>query len=249
LFRDFRGRFRPTVSIIEDMIMKNDPTTWRERVDELMYRLTTADVPTNAVERELFHGNLCAELQRVLTQVEADPMTYVRFQGIRPALKFATVAFITQGGFLSYKGELPESAEVAFGRIRGYKRDLYTVIDEPFMFRPADNFFQKTDPGYLGETRRKRLHNTANSTIGGMKQSVGNTIGNPELAARGAAQKAHAESTQHAADAKTHAEGLGNQIKGHAQQVAGSLTSDHSLQAKGHANEAKGDVQRKTGNI
>ncbi|KAF9298553.1 hypothetical protein BGZ74_009330 [Mortierella antarctica] len=90
----------------------------------------------------------------------------------------------------------------------------------------------------------ERLQNTANSTIGGMKQSIGNTLGNSELAAKGAAQKAHADTAQHAADARTHAEGLGNQIKGHAQQVAGSVTNDHSLEAKGHANQAKGDVQR-----
>ncbi|KAG0037502.1 hypothetical protein BGZ82_002414 [Podila clonocystis] len=89
-----------------------------------------------------------------------------------------------------------------------------------------------------------RLQNTANSTIGGVKQSVGNATGNSDLAARGAAQKAHADTNQRAADAKTHAEGFGNQIKGHAQQVAGSVTNDQSLQAKGHANQAKGDVQR-----
>ncbi|KAF9308215.1 hypothetical protein BG003_011437, partial [Podila horticola] len=68
------------------MIVMNDPSTWKEHIDEFMYRLTTADVPTNAVERELFHGNLCAELQRVLTQVEADPTTFARFQGIRATL-------------------------------------------------------------------------------------------------------------------------------------------------------------------
>lgn len=89
-----------------------------------------------------------------------------------------------------------------------------------------------------------RLHNSANSTIGGIKQTVGNTVGNPELAAKGAAQKAHAETAQQAADAKTHAEGYGNQIKGRAQQVAGSVTNDHTLQAQGHANEAKGTAQR-----
>ncbi|KAF9387573.1 hypothetical protein CPB97_002354 [Podila verticillata] len=89
-----------------------------------------------------------------------------------------------------------------------------------------------------------RLHNTANSTLGGMKQTVGNAIGNPDLAATGAAQKAQAETAQQAADAKTHASGLGNQVKGHAQQAAGSVTNDPTLEAKGHANQAKGNVQR-----
>jgi len=153
LFRDFRGRFRPIVSIIEDMIMKNDPSKWSECVDDFMYRMTTADVPTNAPEKELFHGNLCMELQRVLKQVESDPTTFATYQNIRSTLKFATVAFITQGGFFSYKGELPELVEVAFGRIRAYNGERYTVIDEPFAFRAADNFFRKTDPGYFQHQR------------------------------------------------------------------------------------------------
>ncbi|KAF9394318.1 hypothetical protein CPC16_011712 [Podila verticillata] len=89
-----------------------------------------------------------------------------------------------------------------------------------------------------------RLQNTANSTIGGLKQSLGNATGNSDLAATGAAQKARADTAQQAADAKTHAEGLSNKIKGQAQQAAGSVTNDHSLQAQGHANQAKGNVQR-----
>ncbi|KAG0337264.1 hypothetical protein BG004_007713, partial [Podila humilis] len=88
------------------------------------------------------------------------------------------------------------------------------------------------------------LQNTANATVGGMKQSLGNAVGSTDLAAKGAAQKAQAETAQSAADARTHADGMGNSLKGHAQQVAGSLTNDHSMQAKGHANQAMGDVQR-----
>jgi len=134
-------------------LVKSDPTTWRERTDEFMHRLTTADIPTNAVQRELFHSNLCAEFQRVLSQVEADPTTFARFQGVRATLKFATVAFMMQDGFLPYKGELPKLVEVTIGRIRGYKGYRYTIIDEPFVFRAADNFFRKTDPGFFQHQR------------------------------------------------------------------------------------------------
>ncbi|KAF9178344.1 hypothetical protein BGZ50_007812 [Haplosporangium sp. Z 11] len=147
------GRFHPIVSIIEDMIAENDPTTWRERVDAFMYRLTTADIPTSAVERKLFHSNLCVELQHVLGQVEAGPTTFTRFQGIRATLKFAAIAFIMQDGFLSYKWEPLELVEVAFGGVRGYKDDRYTMIDEPFVFRTADVFFRKTDPRYFQHQR------------------------------------------------------------------------------------------------
>ncbi|KAF9578438.1 hypothetical protein BGW38_005752 [Lunasporangiospora selenospora] len=90
----------------------------------------------------------------------------------------------------------------------------------------------------------ERLQNTANSYIGGAKQSLGETLGNERMAAEGAAQKTQADTAQKVADAKTHAEGVGNKIQGKAQQTVGSITGDTSMQAKGHANEALGDAQR-----
>ena len=74
----FHGRLRPIISIIEKMIIKNDPTTWRKRVDGCMYRLTTANDPTSDVNKELFHCNIFAELLQVLAQVEAEPDSKVQ---------------------------------------------------------------------------------------------------------------------------------------------------------------------------
>ncbi|KAF9967465.1 hypothetical protein BGZ70_009459 [Mortierella alpina] len=90
-----------------------------------------------------------------------------------------------------------------------------------------------------------RLQNTANSTIGGAKQTLGNAIGNPDLAASGASQKAQADAAQKAADAKTHAEGVGHNIQGTTQKAVGSVTGNSSLEARGHANDARGDLERK----
>ncbi|CAO3574271.1 unnamed protein product [Mortierella alpina] len=89
-----------------------------------------------------------------------------------------------------------------------------------------------------------RLQNTANSAIGGAKQTIGNAVGNSSLAAEGAAQKAHADTSQKAADAKTHAEGLGNTIQGNIQKTVGSAVGNHTLEAKGHANVARGEIQK-----
>ncbi|KAI1292435.1 hypothetical protein EDD11_008732 [Mortierella claussenii] len=89
-----------------------------------------------------------------------------------------------------------------------------------------------------------RLSNTANSTIGGAKQTVGETIGSDNLAASGAQQKTKADAAQAAADAKTHAEGAGHKVQGKVQQVAGSLTGNTATEARGHANEARGDLER-----
>ncbi|KAF9952652.1 hypothetical protein BGZ72_006016 [Mortierella alpina] len=89
-----------------------------------------------------------------------------------------------------------------------------------------------------------KISNTANSYIGGAKQSVGNAIGNPDLAANGASQKAQADAAQRAADAKTHAEGVGHKVEGQVQQTVGSATGNTTLEARGHANEARGDLER-----
>ncbi|KAG0285130.1 hypothetical protein BGZ97_007924 [Linnemannia gamsii] len=90
----------------------------------------------------------------------------------------------------------------------------------------------------------EKVSNTANSYIGGAKQTIGETIGNTNLAASGAQQKAQADAAQKAADAKTHAEGLGNKAQSKVQQNVGSLTGDTSMEARGQANEVRGDIQR-----
>ncbi|KAF9137571.1 hypothetical protein BGX30_010107 [Mortierella sp. GBA39] len=90
-----------------------------------------------------------------------------------------------------------------------------------------------------------RICNTFNSTLGGAKQTIGETIGNNNLAASGAQQKAQADAAQKAADAKTHAEGVGHKVQGEVQQNVGSLTGNSDMEARGHANEVRGDLERK----
>ncbi|KAF9921898.1 hypothetical protein FBU30_008041 [Linnemannia zychae] len=50
-----------------------------------------------------------------------------------------------------------------------------------------------------------KLTNSANAYIGAAKQAIGNTFGNPTLAASGAQQQAQAEAAQNIAHKKTHA--------------------------------------------
>ncbi|KAF9083669.1 hypothetical protein BGX29_002968 [Mortierella sp. GBA35] len=91
----------------------------------------------------------------------------------------------------------------------------------------------------------EKVSNTANSYMGGAKQSIGETIGNNNLAASGAQQKAQAEAAKKAAEAKVHSQGVGHKIQGEIQQNVGSLTGDTSMEARGHANEVRGDLERK----
>ncbi|GJJ72156.1 hypothetical protein EMPS_04513 [Entomortierella parvispora] len=89
-----------------------------------------------------------------------------------------------------------------------------------------------------------RFSNTANSYMGGAKQTLGNAIGNSTMAAEGAAKKAQADAAQATADAKTHAEGLRHSIGGNVQKTVGSLVGNSKMEAEGHANIARGEVKR-----
>ncbi|KAF9363407.1 hypothetical protein BGX34_004190 [Mortierella sp. NVP85] len=84
----------------------------------------------------------------------------------------------------------------------------------------------------LGE----KLSNTANSYMGGIKQTIGEKTG--------AAQKSQADAATAAANAKLQAEGMGHQVQGQVQQKVGSLTGNTSMEARGHANEARGNIER-----
>ncbi|KAF9954762.1 hypothetical protein BGZ72_004308 [Mortierella alpina] len=89
----------------------------------------------------------------------------------------------------------------------------------------------------------ERMSNTINSAVGGAKQSIGEAIGNREMAASGAAQKAQADTSQRLADKKIQAEGVGHRVEGQAQEKVGNLTNDKVLKARGLENQALGDIE------
>lgn len=151
LYRDLRGRFRPIISTIEDIINADDPLAWAKYIESREYRLTTADIPQTGVDMRLFDGNLCGELERMFRQVCSDEhsLAYAEFRNVEATLRFAVAAFMTQGGYLAFKGQLPKLVETAFGRIRTIDGEYHTTIDEPFVLKAADNYFRKKDPDYL----------------------------------------------------------------------------------------------------
>ncbi|KAI8349856.1 hypothetical protein B0O80DRAFT_142112 [Mortierella sp. GBAus27b] len=148
LFLDLRGRFRPIISAMEDIIEADDPKLSEACIVQRLDRLTTAHHDQDC-EVKAHSGNLCAELQRFMSLVEANPTSYPEGAHIGNKLKFATATYVTSGGTTAFKGRRLDLVEAAFGRIKKYGGKGYTVIDEPFALRAADNFFQKQDPGYL----------------------------------------------------------------------------------------------------
>ncbi|KAG0006648.1 hypothetical protein BGZ65_005612 [Modicella reniformis] len=90
-----------------------------------------------------------------------------------------------------------------------------------------------------------KLSNTANSYIGGAKQTVGEKLGYPDLAATGAQQKSEADAKAAAAVAQAKFEGDVHKVQGQIEQKIGQATGDSSLEARGHANETRGDLERR----
>ncbi|KAF9151393.1 hypothetical protein BG015_006726 [Linnemannia schmuckeri] len=117
----------------------------------------------------------------------------------------------------------------------------------------ADGARQKSEAETAQKVADARVHaerlqhtaeNSTNSTIGGAKQTVGQTLGLPNLAAEGAAQKSNAETQQRVDDAKAQVRGAGNELEGKIKQKVGDLTNDHSMKADGATTEAQGTLQR-----
>ncbi|KAF9083847.1 hypothetical protein BGX29_002878, partial [Mortierella sp. GBA35] len=150
LFRRLRGRFRPIISTIEDIIEADDPMVWEECIREREDRLTTASIPTTDGEKRRLEGNLCGELRRMFDHVRQDQgsLAFAEFRNVEATLRLAMATFVTQGGYMAFKGQLPKLVETAFGRIKLINSDFYTTIDEPFALRAADNYFQSIDPDY-----------------------------------------------------------------------------------------------------
>ncbi|KAF9946255.1 hypothetical protein BGZ70_003311, partial [Mortierella alpina] len=150
LFCDMRGRFRPIVSTIEDIIEADEPLAWENCVREREYCLTTADNPVTDLEKKRLEGNLCVELRRMFELVSQDPgsVAYAEFRNMEATLRLAVATYVTQGGYIAFKGQLPNLVEAAFGRIRLVNDTYCTTIDEPFAFLPADKYFQSIDTDY-----------------------------------------------------------------------------------------------------
>ncbi|KAG0045342.1 hypothetical protein BGZ83_009433 [Gryganskiella cystojenkinii] len=93
----------------------------------------------------------------------------------------------------------------------------------------------------------ERMQNTASSYIGSIKQTIGQTLGYPDMAADGAAQKEQAETNQQVADAKTQLHGVGHNLQGQVEQAVGTMTKDPVMEARGKANQTKGEMEQRQG--
>ncbi|KAF9193015.1 hypothetical protein BGZ50_008009 [Haplosporangium sp. Z 11] len=90
----------------------------------------------------------------------------------------------------------------------------------------------------------EKINNTFHSALGNAKESFGKAVGNDQLAAEGATERAQAETRNAANKAGQQAYGAADNITGRIKSTVGAATGDHKMEAKGHLQGGAGDVRR-----
>ena len=155
LFFRLRGRFRPIITTIEDIIAKGSTSYWREAIERRLWALVCYP------EQFPMRGNLCSDIKRMIDKVAKDPTKYEHAIELKHVLKQTVVYRASLGLPWSLRGEEPILVESAFGRLRiaadkaAVGRTISTIIDEPFVFQAAYNFIQNEDEGFYKHFREQ----------------------------------------------------------------------------------------------
>ncbi|KAF9536722.1 hypothetical protein EC957_009873 [Mortierella hygrophila] len=152
-----RGRFRPIVSTIEEIIAKGSTSYWKETVEQRVHSLVCYP------ERFPVRGNLCSDIKRMLDKVAKDPAKSKDTVDIRHVLRQTVVFRASLGLPWSLQGEEPILVESAFVRLRisadqaATEKTVKTIIDEPFVFQAAYNLIQKEDERFYNYFREQYI--------------------------------------------------------------------------------------------
>jgi len=83
-----------------------------------------------------------------------------------------------------------------------------------------------------------------NSTIGTIKQTIGDATGYTDLASAGQKQKKEGDAEYQAAQAEGYVEGVSDRVTGKYDNVVGAVTGDKERQISGQAKHDKGQAQQ-----
>ncbi|KAF9135667.1 hypothetical protein BGX30_011485 [Mortierella sp. GBA39] len=145
LFFKLRGRFRPIIFTIEDIIVEGSTSYWSEAIKRRLSALVRYP------ERLPMGGNICSDIKRMLNKVARDPTKYADAVELKHVLKQIVVYRASLGLPWSMRGEEPILVESALGHLcitdgkAAAGKTISTVIDEPFVFQAAYNFIRKED--------------------------------------------------------------------------------------------------------
>ncbi|KAF9353437.1 hypothetical protein BGX26_008802 [Mortierella sp. AD094] len=141
LFELLRGRFRPIISTIEDII-SNPDKGWEQLIQQSFTELTTAK------EERLGGGNICNEIRRVLEAVRNNKERYKDYSDVEFVMRmFTTCQGIYGHGMVIDFSEAP-LVEASIGRFITIEGKVQTVMDEPFVFEAVKNYFMEFDKGF-----------------------------------------------------------------------------------------------------
>ncbi|KAG0010957.1 hypothetical protein BGZ82_003210 [Podila clonocystis] len=155
LFFKLRGRYRPIITTIEDIIANGSPSYWKEAIERRVRALVCYP------EQFPMRGNLCSDIKRMLDKVAKDPNKYGDAIELKHVLKQTVVLRASLGLPWSLQGEEPILVESAFGRLRiaadkaAAGKTISTIIDEPFVFQAAYNFIKNEDEGFYKHFREQ----------------------------------------------------------------------------------------------
>ncbi|KAF9910163.1 hypothetical protein BX616_010929 [Lobosporangium transversale] len=145
LFFSLRGRYRPIITTIEDIITTGSPSYWKEAIEGRVRSLV------NYPKQLHMPGDICSAIKRTIDKVAKDPIRFGDAVELKHVLKQTIVYRASLGLPWSLQGEKPILVESAFGCLRNvatstvFGKSFYTVIDEPFIFQAAYNFIKHED--------------------------------------------------------------------------------------------------------
>ncbi|KAF9345957.1 hypothetical protein BGX26_002558 [Mortierella sp. AD094] len=170
MYRKLRGRFRPIITVIENIIEANSiPSRWEEAVDKTLGELTNYYPVEPGKPKPKMNGNLCFELNRVLERISTRSDRYKEYSEVRRMLKEAVLRMLLVGQPMVIPSEEPILVETAFARMSCIRMVdagmsagssscsgkqsgcVVTTIDEPFSFLAAKNYFEHYDPEFSKE--------------------------------------------------------------------------------------------------
>ncbi|KAF9398629.1 hypothetical protein BGZ94_005950, partial [Podila epigama] len=149
LFDKFVGRYRPAIVAIEKIVEHAEHGAWKALIEDTEDKLV-------AWEHRAIKGNLCGELER-LHQKHQDARRNKMVKSAETVLDILGFYFYRRcfwGEHTLELGSINASlVESAFGRMKIIKNEAVTVVDEPFVFKAVENYFNVTDPGLQAELK------------------------------------------------------------------------------------------------
>ena len=124
-------------------------------------------------------------------------------------------------------------------------RATMSDVQEPSKVSTAgDALLPYVSPGADARPMIPQSNANWNSTVGGIKETVGNVTGITSLAQSGSEQRASGEAEYKLAQTQEYVEGTADRIGGKVDRVLGAVTGDKAKEASGLAQETKGKAQQ-----